>query len=436
MQTQNKRPAFSFSINTNNNNNAPRTPSEFKERKKQPIIVIDVFDDNDDYEDYPQQDTYEDGMVPIPTDEELFLYEKMQRRYQPREYVTRMDETEAQIPASLKVKIDSINDASAKALITKVVTDPRRKFISTTGKGFIYRDDRNNVVTLRGITAGLAEVFWPDFDFSKLKRTKKVVSDPLGVVGGKVEKRGGKKKKKLSHLARLEDFATIHSYKNNQKNTDIVGDRFKKNKSDKTFMKNGQFKSKLMGLERGKRLHQQIDDVVTFGLGVYLSTKGSLDDSVKNLFNMMDKEWQWVPLLGETPVYDLRSKKVTAVDIIVYDKVFKRIVLVEVKTGYDGCFEVGEKNMQKKVGLTNSPLNQAKMQLIATTHMFLKMFDTGVSVKCCIVWMDSGANVRRFWVDADVYETAKKKLNKYFFVKPKEGVQQNPNQAINLPKRK
>src|SRR5687767_797339 len=110
----------------------------------------------------------------------------------------------------------------------------------------------------------------------------------------------------------------------------------------------------------------------------------------------MKEEWGWVPLKAELPVYELEYGRVTAIDLIVYDTINRRITLVEVKTGYEGYFEKGEKQMKLGIRMSNSALNQAKIQLVTTAMMFLKMFPLVPSIKCWVVWLGVEKAVKRF----------------------------------------
>lgn len=409
------------------------------------VIHIDLNDYVYDDEDIRLDNSFinEDGTTPILERKDSPYSSDLSELYRDKEPIrvrTYEPVDRNRIPPILLSKLELIDDVASKGLIYNLLSDPRRGFISSTGKGFLYRDAQNNVVTLKGITAGLSEMFWPDLDFSKIKRTKPTVTNNTNVTtsgGGVEKKKKTKKRNKLGQIASPEDFIKIQSYKNNSHKADILNQKYRKqlggaSGKNKIFFGNGQFKSKLMGLERGKRLHEQIDDVVAFGMQTYEESKGPVDQAVRNLFYYMDNEWNWVPLLGETPVYDLRSRRVTAIDIIAYDRIFKRVVLVEVKTGYDGCFENGEKPM-KMLKITNSPLNQATVQLVATAHMFLEMFDSRVPVRCCVVWLNSAAKVSRYWVDSTTYENVEAKLKKYFFVKYKDPNQKTQGKA-NLKK--
>ena len=330
------------------------------------------------------------------------------------------------IPIQLQEKIDSIKNVAIRNALIIVLSDKRLDYIKNTGQGFLYVDDFNNVITLKGITKILRELFWPDFDFSKIKKNKKKNDapstsehDPLAIVGGKVEK--SKKKNKLSFLTRKDDFIKIYNIQNASAAKQINSTRLK----NKVFLGRGQVRSKLMGMEKGQRWHMQIDEIITFGMKHYEETKGPIEPAVRAFFETMETDWNWVPIMGELPVYHLKSKKVTAVDLLVYDKILDRIVLVEVKTGYDDCFEKGEKQMKKRMGMNNSPLSQAKVQLVATAAMFLDMFPVD-PIACYIVWINTETKIERYWIEPATYQVVEKKLRKHFFVlNPK--IPEDPN---------
>ena len=79
--------------------------------------------------------------------------------------------------------------------------------------------------------------------------------------------------------------------------------------------------------------------------------------------------WHWQPLFSELPVADAGAPVATAADWLV--RAGGRLLLVELKNGYHGTWDLGRNSMQGPLeGLySDSPRNQSHVQLLMTKSM-------------------------------------------------------------------
>ena len=82
----------------------------------------------------------------------------------------------------------------------------------------------------------------------------------------------------------------------------------------------------------------------------------------------------WDLVGADLPVYDpsLNANRwATEIDLVALDPVSDCIILIELKTGYDGKFSEATGPMTcSTLQLNNSPVNQAKVQLVASALLF------------------------------------------------------------------
>lgn len=103
----------------------------------------------------------------------------------------------------------------------------------------------------------------------------------------------------------------------------------------------------------------------------------------------------WKPLAGAFPVYNLRSGIATRIDHILYDAKADELILVELKCGYHGRFDVRQYPDQLlfydgntvAVRLPASIATVACLQLAWSALQFQRMFP-GVKFRCLLVHMD------------------------------------------------
>lgn len=147
------------------------------------------------------------------------------------------------------------------------------------------------------------------------------------------------------------------------------------------------------GAEHGKLVHGQIDfyfNQLKQKPGLSLEEcfpGGKYDKCTQNIMAMLSlKKWHIVGT--EMPIADDNSRVATAIDILVYDSVKKNLVLLEVKTGYEGE-EYGphpddDRLCQPFQNIINCPKNRHFLQLMSMKEILFRQYKTVVD-ECYIV---------------------------------------------------
>lgn len=189
-----------------------------------------------------------------------------------------------------------------------------------------------------------------------------------------------------------------------------------------------QKRNPVKGWARGRRVHEGLEAYVNAmdAVAYILTHAGQLPDDLadrRRVFEYMSpklhpmvkalarafEQWSWIPLYSEFFVFDQMSfGRATKMDMIIYDAQSMRFGFIELKTGYRGIFTrpgalrlsetagFAAQNKKKKPRyapqlsaemeggmarhrVSNSPLNQAFLQLIASTYMFSTVFGDIIS---------------------------------------------------------
>lgn len=84
------------------------------------------------------------------------------------------------------------------------------------------------------------------------------------------------------------------------------------------------------------------------------------------------QEWKWSPLMAQVPVRHPSRRIATRVDMIVYDHVQKKPLLIEIKTGGRGYFEFdsGQTFYAPLDHIKSTALNHALAQAIISTSLY------------------------------------------------------------------
>lgn len=265
--------------------------------------------------------------------------------------------------------ISLIPEEEYQEKVLRVITDEKIAHMTRANGAYAYVNRKTDqVVIMSGITSLLKDIFWYELNMNKLKKEmnqEKKNNNNNDITKSGIITSSGK-------FQSDEEIARMYAL---QLQLEIARQTPYLDDNEKKFRKNP-FTAKIMGLEKGERIHDQIKKVTQFGLKGFLELQGpdQCEKCVKFLFEKMDNDWSWIPLCSEFIVYDMYHRLATAIDLLVYDKQEKVITLVEIKTGYEGFFEKGTSSMKCGLGWVNSPLNQSKVQLIATSILFERLF--------------------------------------------------------------
>lgn len=140
------------------------------------------------------------------------------------------------------------------------------------------------------------------------------------------------------------------------------------------------------GAGHGTLVHNQIEKITkmingTGNFEYYQKQKEELDVCTESLIDTFIAK-NWLPLRSEFIIFDGQMKVCSAIDILLVDIVRWKLIMVELKTGYEDE-EYGphphdvkfEKHLQE---LTNCPLNRHLLQLVSYNIILSKEYDTNV----------------------------------------------------------
>lgn len=118
------------------------------------------------------------------------------------------------------------------------------------------------------------------------------------------------------------------------------------------------------GIERGEIVHEQLEDYFNLNTKDFVEKYPSLHFYTSKTIKSL-KEWKLKPLCSEISIWN--QNVATKLDGVCTDKLI-RFILCEWKTGMDGYFLRGNSDMKGilKGLISNSPLNQALLQLLLT----------------------------------------------------------------------
>lgn len=163
-----------------------------------------------------------------------------------------------------------------------------------------------------------------------------------------------------------------------------VPDKRKKSTLEKDFIT-----SKFGGMVRGSIIHHQLELIIerimtgANGLENFYFKTHEYTKKVIRAF----KTWKLTPIMSEAPVSLYSINIATAIDIICCDSDGK-LVLIELKTGMESNFSVGNGKMKGPWQALNSPKNQALCQMAIGGAIF--EMNTGIkNVRKYVVKVDS-----------------------------------------------
>lgn len=133
------------------------------------------------------------------------------------------------------------------------------------------------------------------------------------------------------------------------------------------------------GRKRGTRVHLQLEMLTNFGTAAIKKKKKHALDEYTRKFLLALRNYKLRPVVSELTLYDPALDIATKADLICLDAQ-NRIVLVETKTGYYASWDRACERMRGPAAhlLSDSPRNQALMQLLFTKRMIEQTYNTRV----------------------------------------------------------
>jgi Holliday junction resolvase-like predicted endonuclease len=175
--------------------------------------------------------------------------------------------------------------------------------------------------------------------------------------------------------------------------------------------------AQLLGLARGSLIHRQIADYaesVASGRGLqtyYAKHDRRTHPATQKVLEYLIQDLAWQVVGSNVPVFDPTlhfNRWATEIDLVAIDPSSDTLVLVELKTGYDANFYAATGAMKDaRLMMNNSPLNQAKIQLVATAMLFDALYPTVADkygMKLCVVHTTAmGESVAHHWITSAEY---------------------------------
>jgi len=153
------------------------------------------------------------------------------------------------------------------------------------------------------------------------------------------------------------------------------------------------------GLKRGKTVHHEIEILTNEGpRGLRKRGRRSIHPYTRKIAAAL-QIWQWRPVVSELAVHDPAINIATKADLICLDSK-GRMILVELKTGFDNDFLRGTGSMHGPLAgrVSNAPLNQAKLQALVTKSI---IESHGIHVHQAAVVQVHCDGISRFTVDRE-----------------------------------
>ena len=152
----------------------------------------------------------------------------------------------------------------------------------------------------------------------------------------------------------------------------------------------------LQGQARGTAVHQQLCDYARYYQvdPKKFTKKHPVVHPYTTKVLMALRRWGLTLWYGEWEIYDDHIGYATAVDMLCTDRKGS-VVLVEVKTGYNGSFELGHKPMAGPMGklMSDSPANQAMLQALVMEQTVRKRYGS-LSVQAVVIHVsDEGVSL-------------------------------------------
>ncbi len=229
--------------------------------------------------------------------------------------------------------MDSVPSASLALLKNKVhgqklLCNERNERICHRGRAFYYTDLEDTYHCAKGLLPTLSYIYWPDFDVKEVTKKEKTYS------------RGGKRK----------------------------GMKTKKVFPSQKEKKRGRF----YGIIKGSEVHTEIQDFIELDKNAFTKKHPVIHEFTRRILLFINKRG-WIPFISEFKTFDEDLRIATSIDLVCLDIVTGKLIFLEFKTGYEGYFDRYTGYMRNSLNkLTNSPSNQAHIQLITSVLITMK----------------------------------------------------------------
>ena len=212
----------------------------------------------------------------------------------------------------------------------KLLNNERNARICHKGRAFYYTDEDDIYHCAKGLLPTLGYIYWPDFDAKEITKKQKTYT------------RGGRKKGRG-----LKDKKVFPSQKEKKK---------------------GRF----YGIIKGSEVHEEIQDFIELDKNAFTKKHPIIHEFTRRILLFISARG-WIPFISEFKTFDEDLRIATSIDLVCLDVATGKLIFLEFKTGYEGYFDRYTGYMRGALNkLTNSPSNQAHIQLITSVLITMK----------------------------------------------------------------
>lgn len=219
--------------------------------------------------------------------------------------------------------------------VKKLVNDDRNNLIINTKGAYYLKSASGKYELLTGLLPRLRKTFYPDVNFYNLLKKPKSFPEKIS-------------KRRKAALAR----------------SDVK--QVSKKKTKKTS------KGWHYGRIRGTIVHEEIEDFIFFDAKNFRKKHPSIHLYTQRILKFILETMGWKLLRSEFNICDETLRIGTSIDIVAVTNEGK-LVLIEVKCGFADYFDRSDGYMKGALHkLTNSPHNQARLQIITAALLVVK----------------------------------------------------------------
>ena len=272
----------------------------------------------------------------------IFFEKKKNKGRKKRERMERRKKKKGKGKGNFKKLKDDFLELWKKFLKSKktqkvkdIMTHPRNPSVSLRGRAFRVGPEGSSIL-YTGLTHRLHDMFWPNTN---------------------------------------EDHHFLWPFQNEgPKRQPLI------NKSHYIPSKGLKSECKTNGSHHGTKVHSQIKkfvDRLTTSKNLRISS--SLDPCTLRILRLFLQK-RWIPFASELAIYDEPSKIATAIDVLVFDMIKHELVIIELKTGYEGE-EYGpleEDERMDRINVKNCPKSRHELQLLWMILILKKNYDISV----------------------------------------------------------
>ena len=140
------------------------------------------------------------------------------------------------------------------------------------------------------------------------------------------------------------------------------------------FAQTSRLDSRVVGRSGGSLVHRQVQKCIKLYSKSPVAWKTLPKIAPETVAVMKEIQTrQWIPLYSEYPIGDIAANLGTAIDLLCFDPKTRTVQNIELKVGYHGNFDTGNKPLSFCKTLLNSPCNLALLQTMMN-EVFLNKY--------------------------------------------------------------